>query len=80
MHKLAVRYPGYGWENNVGYATRRHLQGLREHGLTPFHRLAYAPVRTFILQPTTLDDLIDQMDRAESAEGADSLETVPVLA
>jgi hypothetical protein len=56
------------------------LQGLREHGLTPFHRLAYAPVRTFILQPTTLDDLIDQMDRAESAEGADSLETVPVLA
>jgi ribonuclease HII len=80
MHKLATRYPGYGWENNVGYATRRHLQGLREHGLTPFHRLAYAPVRTFILQPTTLDDLIDQMDRAESAEGADSLETVPVLA
>jgi ribonuclease HII len=77
MHKLAERYPGYGWENNVGYATRRHLQGLREHGLTPFHRLAYAPVKLFVLQPTTFDDLISQMD---SAERADSLETVPAFA
>jgi ribonuclease HII len=77
MHKLATRYPGYGWENNVGYATRRHLQGLREHGLTPFHRLAYAPVKLFMLQPTTFDDLIVQMD---SAERADTLETVPAFA
>jgi ribonuclease HII len=70
MHRLAERYPGYGWENNVGYATRRHLQGLRERGLTPFHRTAYAPVKMFILQPTTLDDLILQLD---------SEEAVPVL-
>jgi ribonuclease HII len=68
MFKLAQRYPGYGWEHNVGYATRHHLKGLREHGLTPFHRTAYAPVKLFILQPTTLDDLIAQ------------IEEVPVLA
>jgi ribonuclease HII len=72
MVKLAQRYPGYGWEQNVGYATRRHLQGLRERGLTPFHRTAYAPVKTIILQPTTLDDLISQLDSEEAA--------VPVLA
>jgi ribonuclease HII len=66
MHKLAQRYPGYGWEHNVGYATRRHLQGLRERGLTPFHRTAYGPVKTFILQPTTLDDLIVQLDSEEA--------------
>jgi ribonuclease HII len=72
MYKLAERYPGYGWEHNVGYATRRHLQGLRERGLTPFHRTAYAPVKTFILQPTTLDDLILQLDEQEAV--------VPVLA
>jgi len=29
MRKLAERYPGYGWEQNVGYATRLHLHGLR---------------------------------------------------
>jgi ribonuclease HII len=82
MTKLATRYPGYGWERNVGYATRHHLQGLREHGLTPFHRTAYAPVRTFILQPTTLDDLIVQLDRA-SAEAETVInidEAVPALA
>ncbi|TME34903.1 MAG: hypothetical protein E6I75_12995, partial [Chloroflexi bacterium] len=90
MYKLARRYPGYGWDSNVGYATRRHLQGLREHGLTPFHRTAYAPVRTLILQPTTLDDLIAQMDETgqmnETAEMDDNAridraeESIPALA
>jgi ribonuclease HII len=82
MTRLAARYPGYGWERNVGYATRTHLQGLREHGLTPFHRTAYAPVRTFILQPTTLDDLIVQLDRAsaEAETVIDVDEAVPALA
>jgi ribonuclease HII len=75
MNKLAARYPGYGWEHNVGYATRRHLQGLREHGLTPFHRVAYAPVRAFILQPTSFDDLLDKLDSAEAA----SMEAIPAL-
>jgi ribonuclease HII len=80
MTKLATRYPGYGWERNVGYATRHHLQGLREHGLTPFHRTAYAPVRTFILQPTTLDDLISQLDNAPANAIVDLEETIPALA
>jgi ribonuclease HII len=80
MTKLAARYPGYGWEHNVGYATRRHMQGLREHGLTPFHRTGYAPVRTFILQPTTLDDLISQLDNAPADAVVDLEETIPALA
>ena len=29
MRLLAVRYPGYGWERNAGYATRDHVDGLR---------------------------------------------------
>jgi ribonuclease HII len=62
MHTLAQRYPHYGWERNVGYATRRHLQGLREHGLTPFHRTGYAPVRMFMLQPESLDDLLEKLE------------------
>jgi ribonuclease HII len=78
MFRLAARYPGYGWEHNVGYATRRHIQGLRERGLTPFHRTAYAPVRMFILQPTSLDDLLVQLDDELPTEA--SLEAVPALA
>jgi ribonuclease HII len=80
MTKLAARYPGYGWEQNVGYATRRHMQGLRERGLTPFHRTGYAPVRTFILQPTTLDDLIDQLDNANPDAIVPLEEALPALA
>jgi ribonuclease HII len=81
MCKLATRYPGYGWEHNVGYATRHHLVGLRERGLTPFHRTSYAPVRAFILQPITLDDLIQQLDDAQLvAEPSLDLEHVAALA
>jgi ribonuclease HII len=41
MAKLAVRYPGYGWEHNQGYATRDHRAAIREFGLTPFHRRSF---------------------------------------
>ncbi len=41
MTRLAVRYPGYGWETNMGYATRRHRQAVRSKGLTPHHRLTF---------------------------------------
>ena len=65
MFKLAERYPGYGWEHNVGYATRTHRLGLRERGITPFHRLGYITVRNVLVQPTTLDDLIEALDEEE---------------
>jgi ribonuclease HII len=45
MVRLAARYPGYGWEHNAGYATRDHVAGLRELGLTPFHRRTYQRIR-----------------------------------
>ncbi|HEY2594492.1 MAG TPA: ribonuclease HII [Chloroflexota bacterium] len=67
MTRLAQRYPGYGWEQNVGYATRVHRQGLREHGLTPFHRAAFGSVKLMLLQPTSFDDLIEELDSHEAA-------------
>ena len=45
MSELAVRYPGYGWERNKGYATPRHLDALRRLGPSPLHRRSFAPVR-----------------------------------
>ena len=41
MTLLAARYPDYGWERNMGYATRRHRSALREAGLTPHHRTTF---------------------------------------
>jgi len=45
MERLGARYPLYGWERNVGYSTRQHLDALAAHGPSPFHRRTYAPVR-----------------------------------
>lgn len=42
MRRLASRYPGYGWETNVGYGTRTHRSAIRSLGVTPHHRLTFA--------------------------------------
>ena len=41
MTRLAGRYPGYGWEHNMGYATQQHREAVRERGLTPHHRTTF---------------------------------------
>jgi ribonuclease HII len=41
MLRLAVRYPGYAWEKNVGYGTAEHMAAIDALGLTPHHRLTF---------------------------------------
>ncbi|MBT3497383.1 MAG: ribonuclease HII [Gemmatimonadales bacterium] len=41
MQRLALRYPGYGWERNMGYGTAEHRAAIGELGLTPHHRLTF---------------------------------------
>lgn len=45
MHGLAGRYPGYGWQTNVGYSTPEHGAAIRALGVTPHHRRSFEPVR-----------------------------------
>jgi ribonuclease HII len=45
MDLLHVRYPGFGWDHNRGYATEDHREGLRRLGPTPHHRRSFAGVR-----------------------------------
>ena len=49
MHRLAGRYPDYGWETNVGYGTPEHQLGLSIHGPTRHHRLTFAPLAQLAL-------------------------------
>lgn len=44
MGELARDHPLYGWERNMGYGTRAHLEALRAYGPTPHHRRSFAPV------------------------------------
>ena len=41
MMRLAEEYPMYGWAKNKGYPTKEHRLAIREHGLTPYHRLSF---------------------------------------
>lgn len=45
MVEAATLYPLYGFEKNMGYPAPSHLESLRANGLTPIHRLSYAPCR-----------------------------------
>lgn len=41
MLRLDAEYPCYGWRQNKGYPTRQHRLAIREHGLSPYHRLSF---------------------------------------
>lgn len=41
MNRLAIEYPYYDWQKNKGYPTRAHREGIRLHGITPYHRKSY---------------------------------------
>ena len=41
MLQLHEQYPHYGWKKNKGYPTREHREGIRLHGITPFHRKTF---------------------------------------
>ena len=41
MAKLAVRYPGYGWDHNMGYGTEEHRDALVRLGASPHHRQTF---------------------------------------
>lgn len=45
MFKIAQLFPEYGFEDNVGYGTKRHLKALDNHGATKIHRLTFRPLR-----------------------------------
>lgn len=50
MIALDKLYPGYGFADHKGYPTKVHMDALARLGITPIHRLSYAPVRAKIEQ------------------------------
>jgi ribonuclease HII len=41
MMDLHTQYPLYDWDHNKGYPTKKHRTAIKEHGVTPFHRLTF---------------------------------------
>ncbi|MGM9737367.1 MAG: ribonuclease HII [Candidatus Cryptobacteroides sp.] len=49
MRKIALEYPQYGWERNMGYPTPEHISAIKKYGYTPYHRMSFHPRE---LEPT----------------------------
>lgn len=41
MMRLHDEYPLYDWDRNKGYPTQKHRNAIKEHGITPYHRLSF---------------------------------------
>ena len=41
VENLAKEFPQYGWDKNMGYLTKEHLEAIDKFGLTPLHRKSF---------------------------------------
>lgn len=48
MKELALKYPNYGWDTNVGYGTQKHVEAIKQFGITDHHRKSFAPVKEYL--------------------------------
>lgn len=47
MEKQIGTYPEYGFDSHVGYGTAVHRAAIEKHGVTPLHRLSFAPLQKY---------------------------------
>lgn len=41
MKEYAETYPQYGFDTNVGYGSKKHIEAIKKFGLTPLHRRSF---------------------------------------
>lgn len=41
MIEMEKEYPGYGWDDNMGYGSASHILAIKEKGITPLHRVSF---------------------------------------
>lgn len=44
-------YPGYGFKSNAGYGVAKHRAAIERLGVTPLHRLSFAPLAKYTVTP-----------------------------
>ena len=48
MKEISLTYPVYGFQHNMGYGTKEHIEAIHKHGITSYHRKSFAPVKDYI--------------------------------
>jgi ribonuclease HII len=72
MHGAGATYPGWGFDENVGYSTPEHREAISRNGISALHRRSFASVayRQLALDgalPTELEGVADVLDAEEIA-------------
>ena len=49
-------YPEYGFASHVGYGTAKHIKAIDEYGVTPLHRLSFAPLAKYNTNKDLIED------------------------
>ena len=47
MTQISNKYPEYGFSSHAGYGTSKHRLAIEKHGVTPEHRLSFAPLKKY---------------------------------
>jgi ribonuclease HII len=48
MIEYAKKYPEYGFDSNMGYGTKQHMDALKKYGVCDIHRRSYKPIMEYI--------------------------------
>ena len=51
MAEQTAVYPGYGFASNAGYGVAKHRAAIERLGVTPLHRLSFAPLAKYAVTP-----------------------------
>ena len=47
LYEIDKEYPMYDLKHNKGYGTKKHIEAIKEYGITKYHRLSYKPVSDY---------------------------------
>ena len=48
MSILDHKHQHFGWRQNAGYGTKKHIDAIKEKGVTNFHRKTFEPIKSLI--------------------------------
>lgn len=75
IRELCAEYPEleqrYSLLSNMGYCTSKHSNGIKEFGVSPYHRMSFAPCNQYVVTPsstTTTTETSETLEKSEKLE------------
>ena len=73
MAELDDRYPGYGFKSHAGYGVARHRDAIDKLGVTPEHRLSFAPLQKYGYIPPEKQRVTDTITTRAIGNGSEDV-------